>query len=152
MTKPSENLQAMEAAAAAESPFVVTVMSFGYKEGPAPAANVVFDVRFLKNPYWIEELRPLTGLDVKVQQYVLEQELAQEFLSSMETMLTHMLPRLRKFKVSEFSIAFGCTGGQHRSATIVETLASRLVSLFPDCKIVIEHRELSNRIEKQCQE
>src|SRR5580658_2531423 len=72
----------------------VRVISFGYKQGPPPLANVVFDVRFLKNPYWVEELRPLTGRDQPVQDYVLQQPLAQEFLQSLNVMLSKILPKM----------------------------------------------------------
>jgi RNase adapter protein RapZ len=120
----------------------VKVMSFGYKEGPPPQANMVFDVRFLKNPYWVEELRPLTGLDRPVQEYVLNQAAAQEFLESIGALLNTLLPRLVELEVRDVTIAFGCTGGQHRSTTLAETLADRLVRLYPEFKITRQHREL----------
>lgn len=119
--------------------------SFGYKEGPPPPANAVFDVRFLKNPYWVEELRPLTGLDKKVQDYVLSQECAQEFLASIITMLDRVLPHLAATDITEYAIAFGCTGGQHRSATLVEALADHLQEHFPGYAVKRLHRELDGR-------
>src|SRR5262249_44007620 len=91
----------------------VTVMSFGYKEGPPPLTNMVFDVRFLKNPFWIAELRPLSGLDQPVQDYVVKQALAREFLDSLLILLNSVLPRFAELELTDFSIAFGCTGGQH---------------------------------------
>lgn len=124
----------------------IRVISFGYKEGTPPAANAVFDVRFLKNPYWVEELRPLSGLDRPVQQYVMEQNGAVEFLDSICQMLNSLLPMLTEKQVTEFTIAFGCTGGQHRSATLVETLADQLQKRFPDANVVRFHRELSRRL------
>lgn len=120
----------------------VTVMSFGYKEGAPPSANVVFDVRFLKNPFWVEELRPLTGMDRPVQDYVLGQPLADEFLNSVVRLLETLLPRLVELKIPDFSIAFGCTGGQHRSATMVEALCDRLRQMYPQYRISRVHREL----------
>ena len=117
-------------------------MSFGYKQGPPPLANVVFDVRFLKNPYWVEELRPLTGRDQPVQDYVLQQPLAQDFLQSLQVLLSKVLPKMAELKVGQFIIALGCTGGQHRSATLVEALAGLLRQKFPQYTVVIAHREL----------
>jgi RNase adapter protein RapZ len=119
----------------------ILVTSFGYKQGPPPLANIVFDVRFLKNPYWVEELRPLTGRDNQVQQ-VLEQELAQDFLESMKGLLAKVLPKMAELKVEKFVIAFGCTGGQHRSATLVEKLADELAAAYPDYDVIKQHREL----------
>jgi len=127
----------------------IIVTSFGYKQGPPPLANVVFDVRFLKNPYWVEELRPLTGLDNSVQQYVLEQELAQDFLESMKVLLSKILPKMAELKVEKFVIAFGCTGGQHRSATLVEKLAEELAKTYPTYNIQKQHRELDKSSEPE---
>lgn len=124
----------------------VKVLSFGYKQGQPPAANIIFDVRFLKNPYWVDELRPLNGMcDTPVQQYVMNQDAAVEFLDAVTKLLVKLLPRLPEMKVHEFTIAFGCTGGQHRSATMCEMLANRLSEHFPDYRIDREHRELASR-------
>jgi UPF0042 nucleotide-binding protein len=124
----------------------VTVMSFGYKQGLPPSANIIFDVRFLKNPFWVEELRPLNGMrDEQVQQYVMNQDAATEFLESVTQLLVNLLPRLPELKVGEFTIAFGCTGGQHRSATMCEMLARSLKERLPDYRIDREHRELVHR-------
>lgn len=120
----------------------VTVMSFGYKRGDAPSANAVFDVRFLKNPYWVEELRPLTGLDKPVQDYVLEQEPAQDFLVSILELCFKIIPQFTDAKVRHFTIAFGCTGGQHRSATIAESVAQSLARGIPEAHVRVIHREL----------
>jgi len=120
----------------------VTVMSFGYKRGEAPSANAVFDVRFIKNPYWVEELRPLTGLDKPVQDYVLEQIPAQDFLSSILDLTVKIIPQFKHAKVRHFTIAFGCTGGQHRSTTIAENMAVSLACFFPEAHVRVIHREL----------
>ncbi len=140
-TKELENLKTA-AGGEKEDGLQIIITSFGYKQGPPPLANIVFDVRFLKNPYWVEELRPLTGLDNPVQQYVLEQELAQDFLESMKGLLAKVLPKMAELKVGKFVIAFGCTGGQHRSATLVEKLADELAAAYPDYNVVKQHREL----------
>lgn len=126
-------------------PVSVKIISFGYKEGPPPEAGAVFDMRFLKNPYWVEELRPLTGLHKAVQDYVMNQPAASEFLDSLLLMLQKLIPRLAELEVSDFSIAFGCTGGQHRSTTIAELLAQRLKSIYPQLEIELNHRELTSR-------
>lgn len=120
----------------------VTVMSFGYKRGEAPNANAVFDVRFLKNPYWVEHLRPLTGLDKPVQDYVLEQDAAQDFLTSILDLTVKIIPQFNRAKVKHFTIAFGCTGGQHRSTTIAENMAFSLARYFPEAHVRVVHREL----------
>ena len=119
-------------------------MSFGYKEGPPPLANMVFDVRFLKNPFWVPELRPLSGLDQPVQDYVLKQQLAIDFIDSLTVLLNSVLPRFAELELSEFSIAFGCTGGQHRSVAVVEALAEKLAAAFPHMHVVRLHRQLKS--------
>jgi UPF0042 nucleotide-binding protein len=126
----------------------VTIISFGYKEGPPPNANVLFDVRFLKNPYWVDELRPLTGLDKAVQDYVLEQEAAKDFLQSIIAMMKSLLPQLTELNIYEFTIAFGCTGGQHRSTALAESLSKELKSIFPKYEFACKHRELSGTRKK----
>lgn len=124
------------------APLEVTIMSFGYKEGVPPIANLVFDVRFLKNPFWVEELKPLTGRDQPVQDFVLQQPMAVEFLKSVMQMLDALLPKFKELKINDFSIAFGCTGGQHRSATMAEALASAVREKYSDVKVTTYHREL----------
>lgn len=123
----------------------VRLMSFGYKQGAAPSANAVFDVRFLKNPYWVEELRPLTGRDKAVQEYVMNQKAASEFIESLINLFSRLFPELAKSDLREFSIAFGCTGGQHRSTIMVELLAVRLGETFPGIKVDRIHRELDGK-------
>jgi len=130
--------------AASELDLIIT--SFGYKQGPPPLANVVWDVRFLKNPYWVEELRPLTGLDKRVQDYVLEQPLAQDFLQSLIELFVKVLPKVVEHKIDRYIIALGCTGGQHRSTTLVEALAKLMHEQFPQYSITVKHRELSHSV------
>lgn len=122
--------------------FEIKIVSFGYKSGPPPNANMLFDVRFLDNPYWVEELRPLTGLDRAVQDYVIEQALAKHFLHAFLSMASEVLPEMSKKKATHVTIAFGCTGGQHRSTSIAEYTAKQLGELFPNYTIKISHREL----------
>lgn len=101
----------------------VTVMSFGYKHGVPPDADLVFDCRFLPNPHWVEELRPLTGLDTEVQEYVASFDLTDRFLERLEPLLGLLLPAYVDEGKSVLTIAFGCTGGRHRSVSIAERMA-----------------------------
>lgn len=128
---------------ASAKPVKITIISFGYKEAPPPPANIVFDVRFLKNPYWVDELRPLTGLDQKVQDYVLNQNLAQDFLKTLTELLSKVIPELSRLSLDELTIALGCTGGQHRSCALVEALAKRMARILPNYPIYRDHRELA---------
>jgi len=104
----------------------VTVMSFGFKHGVPPDADMVLDCRFLPNPHWIDELRPMTGLDPEIQDYVSSFEVTGEFLDRMEHLLELLLPAYVEEGKSVLTIAFGCTGGRHRSVTIVEKTAQWL--------------------------
>jgi UPF0042 nucleotide-binding protein len=123
----------------------IEIISFGFKAGPPPKAHMLFDVRFLKNPFWVDRLRPLTGLDNEVQDYVLEQHLAKEFLVNLVRMLKVILPEVAERKIEHYTIAFGCTGGQHSSTSIVEYLAKVLHNSFPNYTIKTYHRELDKR-------
>ncbi|SDC13372.1 UPF0042 nucleotide-binding protein [Terribacillus halophilus] len=105
--------------------FTVQMMSFGFKYGLPIDADLVFDVRFLPNPFYVENLRPQTGLDEPVSSYVFKWSDTHTFLQKLEDMLTFMLPQYRKEGKSQLVIAIGCTGGQHRSVAIAEYLAKR---------------------------
>lgn len=104
----------------------VSLVSFGYTYGIPRDVDLVFDCRFLPNPYWIEELRPLTGLDAPVAEYVLDQEPAQHFLSDVVGLLSWQIPAFALEGKSYLSIAIGCTGGRHRSVAIAEEIRRRL--------------------------
>lgn len=101
----------------------VTVMSFGYKHGVPPDADLVFDCRFLPNPHWVEDLRPMTGLDPEVQEYVASFELTEQFLARLYPLLELLLPAYLEEGKSILTIAFGCTGGKHRSVSMAERAA-----------------------------
>jgi UPF0042 nucleotide-binding protein len=103
-----------------------TLLSFGYKNGLPLDADLVFDCRFLPNPHWVDELRPLTGVDAPVRDYVLGQPAAGEFLDNLETLLVQLLPAYVAEGKAYLTIALGCTGGRHRSVVIAEELARRL--------------------------
>ena len=104
----------------------VSIISFGYSNGIPRDVDLVFDCRFLPNPHWIEELRPLSGLDPSVSEYVLEKEDAQHFLKDVVGMLEWQIPAFESEGKSYLSIAIGCTGGRHRSVAIAEELKRRL--------------------------
>ncbi|MST33386.1 RNase adapter RapZ [Acidimicrobiaceae bacterium USS-CC1] len=104
----------------------VTVLSFGFKHGVPRDVDTLFDARFLPNPYWIDELRPFTGLDRPVRDWVLEQPPAEEFLDRVDDLLGFLLPAYVKEAKAYLTIAVGCTGGRHRSVALVEALAARI--------------------------
>lgn len=104
----------------------VTVMSFGYKHGVPPDVDLVFDCRFLPNPHWVEELRPMTGLDAPVQDYVASFELTDRFMEQLLPLLEMLLPAYLDEGKSVLTIAFGCTGGRHRSVSMAERVAAWL--------------------------
>ena len=117
----------------------VSLVSFGYTYGiPRDVDLLVFDCRFLPNPYWIEELRPLTGLDQPVADYVLDQEPAQHFLNDVVGLLTWQIPAFALEGKSYLSIAIGCTGGRHRSVAIAEEIRRRL-----DLEHAVFHRDIA---------
>jgi hypothetical protein len=105
---------------------LVRCVAFGYKHGLPTAADWVVDARFLDNPYWVEDLRPQTGLDPAVRRYVLAQPAAGELLDNLERTMAGLIPAYRSQGRQELSIAFGCTGGRHRSVVLAAELARRL--------------------------
>ena len=110
----------------AQSDVRVTVMSFGFKYGLPVDADIVFDVRFLPNPYWVPELRPKTGLSPDVASYVLSQDAAQEFQGCMLGVIEVAAPGYLTEGKRQVTVAIGCTGGKHRSTSMTEELAIRL--------------------------
>ena len=116
----------------------VSLVSFGYSYGIPSDVDIVFDCRFLPNPHWIDELRPLTGLDAPVARYVLDQEPAQHFLDDVVRMLDWQIPAFAKEGKSYLSIAIGCTGGRHRSVAIAEEVRNRL-----DLDTAVFHRDIA---------
>jgi UPF0042 nucleotide-binding protein len=107
-------------------PLLISVMSFGFKFGVPVDVDDVFDVRFLPNPHWIEELQPLSGLDAPVRDYVLDQPDAVEFLCRIDDLLGFLLPAYAKEGKSYLTVAVGCTGGRHRSVVLAEELGRRI--------------------------
>ncbi len=123
-------------------PMKVAVTSFGFKRGLPRVLDLLFDVRFLPNPHWVQELRPRTGLDAPVRDYVLGQADAEEFLDRTTDMLAFLLPRYEEEGKSYLSIGVGCTGGNHRSVTIAEELVKWLRRR--DIDVVVRHRDLGS--------
>jgi UPF0042 nucleotide-binding protein len=117
-----------------------TVMSFGYKYGIPVDADLVVDVRFLPNPHWVPELRPLTGLDAEVSDYVVEQPRAREFLDRYSELLKFVADGYIHEGKRYVTIAVGCTGGKHRSVAMTEHLAARLVK--EGVETLVLHRDL----------
>lgn len=124
--------------------FYIEVMSFGYKYGLPLDADIVMDVRFLPNPYYIESLRNLTGQDKAVSDYVMEQPATESFYQHFYSLLTTIMPGYVKEGKSSVTIAIGCTGGQHRSVAITERLAKDLGS---DYSVNVSHRDIEKRKE-----
>jgi RNase adapter protein RapZ len=118
-----------------------TVVSFGYKHGLPLDVDLVFDCRFLPNPHWIEELRPLIGLDAPVRDYVLGQADAQRLLVELERLLAFLVPAYEAEGKSYLSIGIGCTGGRHRSVVLAEELARILEGLGHRTRV--RHRDAS---------
>jgi RNase adapter protein RapZ len=118
----------------------VSLVSFGYKYGLPTDADLAFDCRFLPNPFFVDELRPKTGLDPTVTNYVLERDDTQEFLRRVEDLLTFAIPRYQREGKSYLTIAIGCTGGRHRSVTLVEALRHRLEAA--GIRVLVRHRDV----------
>lgn len=122
------------------SRLVLVFESFGFKHGIPKDADYVFDARFLPNPHWEPELRPLTGLDSPVENFLGSQPLVTKFIWQIQNLITTWLPHLERNNRSYVTIAIGCTGGQHRSVFISQSLAKAFADLHSD--VQIRHREL----------
>ncbi len=128
-----------------EGVFTIQVMSFGFKYGLPIDADVVMDVRFLPNPHYIAELRPLTGLDEPVYDYVMSQPEAKTFYHKLMDLLDFSIPGYKKEGKSSVTIAIGCTGGQHRSVAFAERIGRELLS--DSYNVNISHRDKDRRKE-----
>jgi RNase adapter protein RapZ len=119
----------------------IDIVTFGYKHGIPLEADLVFDVRFLTNPYWEPQLKPLSGLEGPVREFVLGQPAATRFLDLVTEMIELTAPGYRAEGKEQLRVAIGCTGGYHRSIVLGEELASRLAKL-PKASVAVFHREL----------
>ena len=120
---------------------VISVLSFGFKYGIPDDADLVFDVRFLPNPYYVDELRAHTGMDEDVFRYVMDNDAAREFAAKLEDMVKFLIPNYAKEGKTSLVIAIGCTGGKHRSVTLARVLYERLIET-KEYGIRLEHRDI----------
>lgn len=123
------------------SHMVTRVVSFGFKYGVPVDADLVFDLRYLSNPHFVPQLRPKTGLDQEVADFVMAAPEARELLEDLGTLLVKLLPRYEREGKSYLTIALGCTGGRHRSVALAEALAAVLRGAG---EIVVEHRDIKH--------
>ena len=119
----------------------VRVMSFGFKHGAATEADLMFDVRCLPNPFYIDELRPLTGLDEKIKTYVLDNDTAREFKKRLLSFIDYSMPLYCSEGKSQLVIAVGCTGGKHRSVVFAELIAEELKN--GGYNVGVTHRDIT---------
>ena len=123
------------------SNMMISVLSFGFKYGIPEDADLVFDVRFLPNPYYVDELRPLTGQDEGVFNYVMDNEIARQFAAKLYDMIKFLIPNYAKEGKTSLVIAIGCTGGKHRSVTLARVLYDKLIETR-EYGIRLEHRDI----------
>lgn len=119
--------------------FNVNIVSFGYKNGILIEGDLIFDVRFMPNPYFIDNLKDKTGLDKDVEDYVFSHATTKKFYNKITEMLKFLIPEYRKEGKNILVIGFGCTGGKHRSVAIANRIYNDLKELFP---LTIKHRDL----------
>ena len=136
-----ERLFALVPSDAASGELQVDVITFGFKHGIPLDADLVFDVRFLTNPYWVPDLKPLSGLTDPVRDFVLAQPAAGRFLDLVEELLALTTPAYRSEGKARLVVALGCTGGYHRSIALAEELARRLRTAGQE-SVTVFHREL----------
>jgi UPF0042 nucleotide-binding protein len=119
----------------------LTIMSFAFSRGEPPDANLVFDMRFLRNPHWQEHLRPMSGLDGPVGDYIAGDAAYDEAMARIEAVLATLLPLYQADGKAFVRVAFGCTGGRHRSVHVAERIAGRLraAGFSPN----LDHRDLA---------
>ena len=122
------------------SNFLITVLSFGVKYGIPADSDLVFDVRFLSNPFYIPELKVKTGIDEEVYDFVMQSEGAEAFLDKLEDMLTFLIPNYIVEGKNQLVVSIGCTGGHHRSVTLARAIAKRMEKL--EYGIKLEHRDI----------
>ena len=127
-----------------ESPGVI-IQSFGFKRGIPPESDIVFDVRFVPNPFWIDELRPYSGLDKPVQDYVLGFQEVKDFVSSLADMIEKLLPSYAREGKPRINISIGCTGGRHRSVCVACALKDALTE--KKVKVILVHRDVNNDLQ-----
>jgi len=120
--------------------FMINIMSFGYKRGTPMASDMVFDMRFIPNPYYVKSLKPLTGNNAKVSKYVLKHQVTQDFLAKAIDMIEMLIPFYIKEGKYSLNIGIGCTGGHHRSVAVANELNRRLKEMGR--RTTLDHRDL----------
>ncbi|MBR3756120.1 MAG: RNase adaptor protein RapZ, partial [Firmicutes bacterium] len=123
-----------------ESSFAINISSFGYKHGIPMETDLVFDMRFIPNPYYVPSLKKLTGNNKKVYQYVMKQDIAKEFAEQLHQMINAIIPSYIKEGKYHLNIAFGCTGGQHRSVSMARHMTERFKE--DGYRVTLKHRDL----------
>lgn len=128
-----------------DSSFIVQIMSFGYKYGIPLEGDLVFDVRFIENPFYVDKLRSLTGLNKQVEDFVLTNESTKTFLYMTINLIKFLIPNYIKEGKKQLIICIGCTGGQHRSVAISQEIYRQLYN-YNNYKVVIGHRDITKNI------
>jgi len=134
-----QTIERQYAAGDAGRPMVITLLTFGYKFGVPFDLDLLFDLRFLPNPHFVPELRPHTGEDPRVREYIMAQPDSAEFLARLQGFIEYLLPRYRREGKSYLTIGFGCTGGRHRSVAISLMIADLLRQSGYD--VIVKHRD-----------
>jgi UPF0042 nucleotide-binding protein len=134
-----QTIERYYAAGEAGRPMVITLLTFGYKFGVPYDLDLLFDLRFLPNPHFVPELRAYTGEDPRVRDYIMAQPDSVEFLARLQGFIEYLLPRYRSEGKSYLTIAFGCTGGRHRSVAVSLMIAERLRLSGYD--VIVKHRD-----------
>ncbi len=135
-----QTIERQYSAADAGRPMVITLVTFGYKYGIPYDLDLLFDLRFLPNPHFVPFLRPLTGEDSRIREYIMASPDSAEFLARLQEFLEYLLPRYRSEGKSYLTIGFGCTGGRHRSVGIALLIADRLRQ--SGYEVSIKHRDI----------
>jgi UPF0042 nucleotide-binding protein len=138
-----ERIRDAFAEAPPEEALQISLLSFGFKYGAPRDADLVLDVRFLPNPHWVDELRPLPGNDDRVIRYVREQRMYREFMRRLRSLLGYIVPGYVAEGKAYLTIAVGCTGGRHRSVVVVDELARFFTSR--NLNVSVDHRDLERR-------
>ncbi|MGM9647675.1 MAG: RNase adapter RapZ [Eubacteriales bacterium] len=141
------NLEAL-LAVSRKSGMIVTCMSFGFKYGAPADLDLLFDVRCFPNPYYIPELKPLTGLDAPVRDFVLSAPETVRFTEKLFDLITYLLPLYREEGKTQLTVGIGCTGGQHRSVAIAEALGAHLRTVpacTGECTVSVVHRDIGGK-------
>jgi UPF0042 nucleotide-binding protein len=135
-----EAIRSLYREAGAPAPLRLRLISFGYKYGIPADADLVFDVRFLRNPHYMPNLQPLPGTDPAIRDYVLSDKQTQAFLSELERFLSHLLPQYQQEGKAYLTLGIGCTGGRHRSVVIADYLSEWFAQR--GYRVSVEHRDL----------